>query len=658
MKSETTKFVKAVIALFKSVPHLDEAGSKPFCASDLLAQNGVFVTEAAQKALPSIGVFSSFIAKTHGYDLKKANAGLFDTFAAVKAASPKEYFYNQVLHYFSVYMQNGFDDRDTQGVDASLVYIHPRELQLPEGEPIRIIVIGALSDEEIIRRTKEMIGSGMALSENTLNFLMDVVSRFKSFFSLSDAANKEFRIRMIDLLGIMPKKPIDLLRYIALKKIGSAMIVHSEQFIRDLIDLKGRFNAEPALAAFVEQNGVEAIAREFNRHRKIWLALRHDGPQAARIINRARRLSEKLNQPAVVGVLDRIGDASVSLEEVKKELAKVTVFKKVSLANSLLRMAEDQSSRPDCLLGGRVKASLYTVRTGRSFVGLSLSRPFTAERSAIKDAVIASILSDIRPAVEGKHVLIPAEMDYAFPTSEKQFMGPIPALSSLSLPKNVIVGIHWLNALNDKGKEDRVDLDLHYTSNKIHVGWDTDFESEERKLVLFSGDMTNAPRPEGAAEVFYISDAVEDDFAALSVNKYTHNSEAIPFSVFFGKSETNNPDQSYLISRQELCVHINGLEIDHPGMIVGFIESGKDAKTLHFVKTALGDNIVTRCDSNMKYALNAIRSMLRTRLSLKYILGLAGASFEPKEDGSWDIDLSLNALTADSFSFLTAKPKA
>ena len=52
--------------------------------------------------------------------------------------------------------------------------------------------------------------------------------------------------------------------------------------------------------------------------------------------------------------------------------------------------------------------------------------------------IIASIVGEVRPAVQGKHICIPEEMDYAFPTSEKQFTGPIPALSSLSLPENAV----------------------------------------------------------------------------------------------------------------------------------------------------------------------------------------------------------------------------
>ena len=490
-----------------------------------------------------------------------------------------------------------------------------------------------------------MLDSGMALSGRTLDWLMDVVSHFKTSFALSEVANKEFRTRMIDMLGVMPKTAVEFLRYIAFKKTGSAMIVHSKRFVENLYTAGVGFNAEKAVADFAAQNGVEAIAREFNRHRKIWLILRHDGPVAAKIINRARRLSERMNRPATIGVLDRVGDSSVSLAAVHKELSKVTTFKKVSVANSLLRRA------------GNPSASLYAVRTGRSFAkAADAATPFmTEERRAILDAVLASVAADVRPNVEGRHIRLPEEIDYAFPASEKQFVGPIPALSSLSLPGNAVVGIHWQNALDARGSEERVDLDLHYTSDKIHVGWNTGFDSEDRKLVLHSGDLTNAPRPKGAAEVVYVSDAVRDDFAVLFINKSTDNSGAIPFELFFGSAGTDVPDRQYLIRRREVCVHINGMEIEHPEMFVGFVESREDGKTLHFFKSAIGDSIVSSCDKHTANAIEAVQSMLRTRLSLKQVLSLAGAIFEPKEDGAWDIDLSLPALTKDSFAFLAGK---
>ena len=191
MNSETSIFVQAVIALFNAVPYIDEPSAEPFNADELLAQSGVLVTEAAQKALPSIGAYTAFIAETHGYDMQKANAGLFDSFAKVQSLSPGEFFFHQALHYLSVYVQNGGDDRDTQGVDASVVYIPRRELALPEGgEPVRIIVIDALPDKEVVKRAKDMLGSGMALSEKTLDWLMAVVRRFRRFSALPTFATK------------------------------------------------------------------------------------------------------------------------------------------------------------------------------------------------------------------------------------------------------------------------------------------------------------------------------------------------------------------------------------------------------------------------------------------------------------------------------------
>ena len=135
MHPETPIFVKAVIALFKGVPRIDGVGSAPISSEEMLARHGVFVTDAARDALPNLGDYAEYIAETHGYDIQKANAGLFDTFARVKSAQPEEFFVHQVLHYFSVYVQNGMDDRDTRGVDSSIVHIPRRDLDLPDGDP-------------------------------------------------------------------------------------------------------------------------------------------------------------------------------------------------------------------------------------------------------------------------------------------------------------------------------------------------------------------------------------------------------------------------------------------------------------------------------------------------------------------------------------------
>jgi len=76
-----------------------------------------------------------------------------------------------MLHYFSVYLQNG-DMTDGRPINESLVYVPNSVLHLPEDTPpFRFVVIDAISAEEIGRRVRQLLTSGAALSEATMNDL-------------------------------------------------------------------------------------------------------------------------------------------------------------------------------------------------------------------------------------------------------------------------------------------------------------------------------------------------------------------------------------------------------------------------------------------------------------------------------------------------------
>ena len=632
------KYVEAVIALFAGVPFVGGEKSA-FDAGAFFAKTGVFVTADAIASLPEIGEVSDFVAKKYGYDMVALNAGLHKSFDAVAGADAQKLFVQQVLHYMSVYLQNGMDDRDTGVVDSSVVFIPREALNLPEGEAVRVAVIRALSDKEIVARAKSMLSAGMALSQETQDYLMEIVRYFKGHFSLDDVSVKEFRVRMMDELGIMPKTAGEFLRFLVYKKTGSAMVVHSRRNIAYVMN--GSWNSSASFEAFVDANGVEAIAKEFNRHKRFWIAFKHDGKSVAKIINKARKLAVELNRPAKIGVLDRVGDASVSVAEVEKELAKCALFKKVMVANSLLR----RFSEPE--------AELYVVRTGRSFATGEVSAfERTEERKAILDSVIKSIVDEVRPKVEGKKVNIPEGVDYAFPTSGKKFVGFIPFMTSLSLGNRAIVGVHWENTVDKDGAEERTDLDLHYTSAQHQVGWRTDFGDPAREVVLHSGDLTDAPRGEGASEAVCVTEGATDELAAISLNVYTYNSVPVPFEMYFAKAgETLSAD--YLVSSRELALHVNGLEISDREQMIGFLESDDEGeKTMYFFQTGFGADTVASYDENKQNALKAVESMLHSRLSLNNILAEAGAVFEKGDDEEWDIDLGFEALTRDSFAFL------
>ncbi len=646
MMMQEKAFVEATIALFKGVPAIE--GEVRPVDEERLAKNGIVFGAGVKSALPAVGDYVGFMVEKHGFDLMKANAGFHKSFAKVRDAEPMQLFVEQILHYTSVFFQNGLDDRSPEEINSGYVFIPAEELSLPEGaESVRMTVIRALTDKEIVQRAKSMLSGGMALKQDTQDYLMAIVRRFMDKFSLDEVRNKEFKIRMIDELGFVPTSATDLVRYIVFKKTGLPMVVHSHRSVGAFMRNPSGFDATRVVKSFVEKFGVESIAKQFNRHRNFWVAMKKDGAEIATIINKARRLSNTLNKPAKIGVLDRIGDKSVTLAEVKAELPKVTLFKKVSLANSMLRRT------------GNPTAALYTVRTGRSFAKQSegaTSVFMTPARIEILNAVIDSIVEEVRPNIEGKTVHLQDGMDYAFPTSEKQFVGNIPFYSTFSVDGSAIVGIHWTNVKGKEGRNERVDLDLHYTSDNYHIGWNDAFTSAARNSVFHSGDLTNAPAPNGASEAVYVSDKITDDFAALSVCQYTRNSVPVPYSIYVGSADMDKLSKKYLISANEVCTNINGMVSEYSDTIIGFIESSEEGKKLHFFDSALGTGIVSSYDKNHAAALEAVKSTLATRLSLKDVLEKAGAKFEREDDETpWDIDLSFEALTKDSWSFLTAK---
>ena len=62
----------------------------------------------------------------------------------------------------------------------------------------------------------------------------------------------------------------------------------------------------------------------------------------------------------------------------------------------------------------------------------------------------------------------------------------------------MIAGVHWEDV-----KRNTIDLDLSLINcHEGKIGWNASYRSTE-KSVLFSGDITSAPKPKGASEFFY-----------------------------------------------------------------------------------------------------------------------------------------------------------
>lgn len=627
------EFVQATLNLFKAVPNLSE---EKFSAYELDNEknlsNGFFVTEEAFKVCPCVAdekIFD-FIKKKFGYNIFELNQSFYKSFQTVAESSPQKILANKLLHYMTTY---GFE---SLGIfNSETVYIPNEKLELPEdAQPIKITVINFLDKKEIEQRIIKLIMTGAALSEETLK---DVVTIFKFLgtkLNVDEVPNKELKNFLCEMLNILPKNPTEFLRFMIYKGTGSTLLIKNRDTIFTLKHSKQNF--DEYFMNYIEENGLKKLAEIFFRFKPLWLAFKVHSPYLKTTINKMRKLAKKYHKPVEKKILETLTSAKkIDLEKLKAELKKVTVFKKISIVNSLLY----RSAAPENIA--------YYIRNGKVFVE-GYEKNFKLNYK-ILSAVIDSIVEEIRPNVQGKKIFIPENFNYAMPVSEKKFVGAIPYGSSYKFEKkSVIVGVHWFNLKNE-----RVDLDLHLNSPNRDIGWHNDFNDEnfidtKNLKVIFSGDMTDAPIDQGGAtEAFFVGETVSDEMMMVNLNDFTRNTNSVPFKFILGEVEQETISRKYLIDSHEISFCVPN-EIDSPEMFLGFLVADEDGdKKFYFTSGTMGNRIVARSDENSKKMISVVKTSFESSLSLREILKSAGAIFEKDENEDWDINLNPAEVTKD-----------
>ena len=634
-------FVQATLNLFKAIPNLsDENFSSYTLDNEKNLSNGFFVTEEAFKVCPCVAdekIFD-FMKKKFGYNLFELNQGFYKSFQTVVESSPQKILANKILHYMTTY---GFE---SLGIfDSETVFIPNDKLELPEdAKPIKITVINFLDKSEIENRTVKMIMTGAALSEETLENVVTIIKFLEIKLNVDEVPNKELKNYLCEMLNILPKNPVEFLRYMLYRGTNSTLLIKNNMTIFALKNC--RFDFDEFFSKYIAENGIEKLAEIFHRFKPLWLAFKVHSPYMKKIVNKMRKLADKYHKPVEKKILETLTSAKkIDVEKLKAELKKVTVFKKISIANALLYRA----AAPESIS--------YYIRNGKVFVD-SYEKNFKLDYK-ILSAVIDSIVEEIRPNVIGKKIFIPENFNYAMPVSEKKFVGAIPHGSSYTFgKKSVVVGVHWFNLKNE-----RVDLDLHLNSAKRDIGWHNDFADEnfidtKNLNVIFSGDMTDAPIDKGGAtEAFFVGENISDEMIMVNLNDYTSNSAPVPFKLILGDVEQSQINRKYLIDSHEISFCVPN-EISENQIFLGFLNSDEDGnKKFYFTSGTLAKGIVARSDENSLKMISAVKTSFESCLSLKEILKSAGAIFEKDENAEWDINLDPAEVTKDILLGLFAK---
>lgn len=637
-----SNYEQAVLTLFRAVPSVDGDDNRAGTIRNAEnVEHGIFVTERAAKACPALRERDSqmFLWDKFGYDMLAMNRGFYQNFYDVQEASDKKWRIDQLLHYLTVYLQNGDMTNDAK-VDSGNVFIPTTKLQLPQGEPIRLTVIDVIEQDDIVKRTWSMIDSGMALSQMVLQCIAVIIRETGMEVEIEDVPNKELRIYLYDMLGKVPPTAQEFLRLLIFHVTGSTLLIKSQNviaLIRDKVESSKTGTYTAMFQRFVEENSIETLAAEFLRYKKLWLAFKKDSAELAHLLNRARKLADRYKYVKKTGILERITwDDTIEPAEAAKEIPKVTIYKRISLANSLLYRKQQP------------KAFTYLIRNGKAYAKVTAGEEgLTAGQQQILNLLLASIVETIKDKVEGKKFYIPAEVEYAMPVSEKRFIGGVPFYSSLKLSQNGVMGIHWENL-----PDARVDLDFHYVSQNYHVGWNTQFDRKSE--IIFSGDMTDAPpEKEGATEAFFLSEKLKSDWAAVMLNRYTDNVKSVPYKFALGAAEANQLSEDYLLNCHTMAISIHH-KIEREEDFLGFVHANEQGeKTFYFMTTSFGCDIVAKYGKEEHIALEAVRAAVESCLKLRAVLVKAGGILVDSVEDA-DVDLSLDKVTRDMFVNLFA----
>lgn len=595
---------EAILHLLKAVP-LDEFKRTPHMVSIAMClQDGfIVVTESGNPISEIPRQMYTNIHKYYSNGSREANATFHTSFETVGNMSPDEYYTQQLIHYFGTY---GHEMLGLKPVS----YIPAEKLEIPgiQIKAKQIQVVYALEDAAIYARFYEWLKTTKAPQPWQVACTQKLIRQVRIAPS-EEIASYELRTVYYSATNIMPSDPVEFLRFLVYETTNNTVLIKNEDTIRAIRRARNDQIIKKWFDAF---NNEKALAEIFFRYKPIFLAFRHFD-SIRPIINRVRRLADKYHKP--------LGDVNVrnfsNLIIHKRDEDVQTVIKKAS-NRELIKLANFLGKTIG--LNGDPIGAIYNIRNGSAWVDINkhIHAMPTSQLSYFM-AVLTDICDEVgnrlRGTLKDRAVLIDEDIDIALPFSEKQFTGNIPWGTCIHLDKapnrRLIVGIHWRDKENHNT---RTDLDLHVNGATTHYGWNARYRGD----CIYSGDLTAAPEPYGAAEAFKINPA--SDEYIVSVQKFSGPSNP-KFKLFFSDAVEGNFSGQYVYDANNALVPPINVEMA-PGECSLTLGLMTDHNFFFY-----GGSLTTGCvpRGNYEEYIKALRGSLYTSWTLRELLNQCGA---------------------------------
>lgn len=573
-----------------------------------ILKHGIVFDERLYKfySLDDLSVLASDANALYGFDAAKMNSTFWKRFSDVESRSELELRLHQLVHYISTYgrgivgqeinVSSGYEPESLKNIDLNIRH--------------ELVYIAAYTPAEIEQKIKNMLTSGIALKQKTIDALINIirVNNFKIDY-VDEISNREFMCILCSKLGLVPKNFDEFVRYLNYEITGNTMLVLKNIDTYEAIDAGlGGWNenanatiTRQAIAnAIIEYEatfGIKSIAANIRRYHDFFVLIHKNLRirEAKRILNRAFKLSKnpslrhKRNKP----ILDNVLSNSNSLGRIRDAASRATIYKLIKVINTM--SLEDTTPK------------LYRIRNGKSYFK-------TNDKAEKVKQIMIDEIKDRLGDWSNKVFYIPEGVDYALPTSEKTFVGTMPYLSSYEFNgENAVAGVAW---------EKECDLDLH---SRFIDGESIGFNSYHKHGgIVFSGDMTHTNRYHYAAEFLKITQDAFETPAIINVNDFSGGKDA-KIDVFVGAARDLDTRSSQGVATQlgeKSFMFKDKMNTRNKNLMV-VCPTDNGFKTI-FVSFDFGNAIVSVADDASKKLTELLIKQADTAFSLKDLIQLLG----------------------------------
>ena len=534
------------------------------------------------------------------------NSTFYQNWEDVTSKTRFELFIDQLLHYVTTY---GTDFAcEGNGYVPNSTPVGPVYISLFKDYK----VIMPCTEEDVYNRCMDMLTSGIAMKQATIETIVDYVVEYVTVndllttgeFDIDDIANREALTLLCDELGIAPNKKFDLFRYIMYKTTGSTLIIKNKPTINAIIRSNTQFDFNT-----LSDRQLIGLASIFYRFKPLFLAFKktcntgayYSTPVTSRnahVINKIRRMAPKYHTPLAESVMATMLGKAHDSTVITETAAQMNTFQIIRLMNTIIERINHTDEK-----------AMYIVRNGKMFVkdGKSYDGMITyyvTVFNILKNELVS------RLSEKATYVKYPKNMVLACPTSEKNFVGDLPFGTYMDLQdSDSFIGIYW------KEEWGTHDFDLSVLNiDGIKVGWDSRYYSDNQDVV-YSGDMTSA-RPE-ATEIMLFKKGAKD--GSVMVNRY-NGRDGSKFRFFGGVEPNMKLKRNYMVDPNFIKFSADVVS-DTVEKTIGLLNDGK------FYVTALGSgNSIVSFHKGSKQNERYYASVLKAQsyLKLNYILSAAG----------------------------------